>query len=390
MFDQHRLKVLRVVTTSECIPWHMENTLKRLIKDFEVCVAGEDVSIYQAAYPDIKWVDIPIARKVSPISDFCSLFSLCRLILEYKPDILHSIMPKAGLLSAMAGCICLVPVRIHTFTGQVWATKTGISRLFLKALDQLVLKLNTVCLTDSPSQSRFLYEENISLDDKPLPVLSKGSLSGVNISRFNRPEIETEANVLRQTKGIAANEFIFAFIARKSLDKGAIDVLLAFAKVVRMHPEVRLLFVGPDESDGEVDQTINSDPLLISHVLNIGKVDNHEVYLAISDVLCLPSYREGFGSIVIDAAAASVATIGSDIPGLVDAIENGKTGVLFPAGDIEQLAQIMRWFVENPEQVGQMGKRAKDRVDAYFTADILYEALKDLYFKQLINRRHID
>jgi len=168
------------------------------------------------------------------------------------------------------------------------------------------------------------------LDDQPLPVLSKGSLSGVNISRFNRPEIETEASVLRQTKGIAANEFIFAFIARKSLDKGAIDVLLAFAKVVRMHPEARLLFVGPDESDGKVDQTINSDPLLISHVLNIGKVDNHEVYLAISDLLCLPSYREGFGSIVIDAAAASVATIGSDIPGLVDAIENGKTGVAFP------------------------------------------------------------
>ncbi|MDP1614729.1 MAG: glycosyltransferase [Methylococcales bacterium] len=376
---KRKLKVIRVVTTSECVPWHMGNTLTRITKDFDVCIVGEGVSVYKNAYPNVDWVDISINRKISPLSDLITIYNLCKLFHGYKPDIVHSIMPKAGLLTAISSFICRVPLRVHTFTGQVWATKVGISRFFFRVLDKLIVKLNSVCLTDSPSQSNFLYEQSISFNGMPLQVLLKGSLSGVDISRFSKLRVEKESRVLRTELGIAKSDFVFAFIARKSFDKGAFDIINAFSRIVKSHANVKLLFIGPDESDGGVEKLIKTYPLVEQSIFNIGKVSNHEVYLAITNVLCLPSYREGFGSIVIDAAAMGVPTIGSRIPGLADSIIDKQTGMLFTKGNIDELVSQMQFFVENPEMCKKMGECAKSRVDEFFTADRLYIALKELY-----------
>jgi len=353
--------------------------------DFDVTVVGQNVSSYAKRYPDIKWVDIKINRQLNPFSDLISTLQLCRIFIKHKPDIVHSIMPKAGLLAAIAGLICFVPVRIHTFTGQVWATKHGIPRFFYKVIDQLIIFINTLCLTDSPSQSNHLYHHNISYRGMPLPVLSKGSLSGVEVSRFNNETIKNEAKELRKKLGIKDSDFVFAFVARKSRDKGAYEVIRAFSLLSQRHSNIKLLFVGPDESDGEISILIKTSLAAEPHIINIGKVDNHEVYLAISDVLCLPSYREGFGSIVIDAAALSIPTIGSDIPGLEDSIENGSTGVLIPVGDTSKLVDAMDFFVANPQQAKEMGSHAFERVINFFTADILYDALCDTY-RQLLSK----
>lgn len=385
--QNEKLKVVRVVTASYVVPWHLGNTLKRIADDFEVCVVGQDVSSYRDSYPvQIKWVDIDLNRKISPLADLISLYRLCRFFLSYKPDIVHSIMPKAGLLTALAGFMCRVPIRLHTFTGQVWATKTSKSRYFLYALDKLITLLNTVCLTDSPSQSQYLYEHHISRQGKPLPVLGIGSLSGVDLSRFDLTNMEKPAKALARSLGITPEHFVFAFIARKTRDKGAIDIITAFSKVALLYPNSLLLFVGPDESEGELEQLKIETPNLFNNVLCIDKVDNHELFLAITHVLCLPSYREGFGTIVIDAAALGVPTIGSSIVGLVDSIDDNNTGLLFPVGDIEQLTAAMLSFLENPLQLKRMGNAARQRIERYFSADKLYAELKCFYSE--LSTRH--
>jgi glycosyltransferase involved in cell wall biosynthesis len=385
-----KLKVVRVVTASYVVPWHLANTLKRMPADFEVCVVGHDVSSCRDSYPDVKWVDIHLDRKINLVSDLLALFVLCRFFISYKPDIVHSIMPKAGLLTAIAGFICRVPVRIHTFTGQVWATKTGPARMFYYWLDRLINSLNTICLTDSPSQSAFLHAHKISSAGRALAVLLKGSLSGVDVARFNLPALTEQAGHLRMQLGLNETNFVFAFIARKTRDKGAIDVLRAFAAVSKDHQNARLLFVGPDESGGEIGDLSKSDPELFNNVIDVGQVENHELYLAISDVLCLPSHREGFGTIVIDAAAMGVPAIGSNIPGLVDSIEDGQTGLLFPVGDVEALAGIMVEFLENPGKYEKMRRSAKARVDEFFAADLLYDAMKTLYLELAGDRTRVE
>lgn len=375
-----KLKIVRIVTASYVVPWHLNNSLLRMPFDFEVSVVGQDVSRNNDIYPNVYFFDIDIDRKRSLFSDFFALLALCRFFIVYKPDIVHSIMPKAGLLTALAGFCCRVPIRIHTFTGQTWAAKVGFSRYFYYLIDRLINFLNTTCLTDSYSQSVFLLENKISQSGQSLPVLSKGSLSGVDISRFDLTRLNDAAMQLRTDLGLEHDNFVFAFIARKTLDKGAVDVLKAFSTVSSIAIRSKLLFVGPDE-DGEIERLRKSNPELFANVIEVGHVSNHEVYLAITDVLCLPSYREGFGSIVIDAAAMSVPTIGSRIPGLTDSIADTQTGLLFSAGNLGELIIHMLAFVENPKMREDMGSRAKARVDKFFTADRLYAALKELYLE---------
>ncbi len=383
---KQKLLVVRVVTASYVVPWHLANTLKRMPADFEVCVVGQNVSKNKDLYPDIKFVDIDIHRKPRPISDCVALFALCRFFLAYKPDIVHSIMPKSGLLTALAGFICRVPVRIHTFTGQTWTERAGLGRYFLYLLDRLVISLNTICLTDSFSQSAFLLEHKISNSGQPLPVLSSGSLSGVDVTRFNMPRLEESANQLRADLGLGKEHFVFAFIARKTRAKGAIDMLKAFSFMLTVFKDARLLFVGPDE-DGEIERLRKTNSELFINVIDVDHVNNHEVYLAVTDVLCLPSYREGFGSIVIDAAAMGIPTIGSCIPGITDSIVDQQTGVLFPAGNVEELAKLMLAFIENPQICQTMGSRAKARVEDFFTADHLYAALNMFYLERALDNR---
>lgn len=382
-----KLRVVRVVTASYVVPWHLANTLKRMPADFDVCVVGQGVSSCKSSYPDVRWVDIDLSRKINLVSDLLALFALCRFLVSYKPDIVHSIMPKAGLLTTIAGFVCRVPIRIHTFTGQVWATEANPARTVYYWFDRLINYLNTICLTDSPSQSAFLHAHKISNAGTALPVLSKGSLSGVDVARFDLATLTERAGHLRTQLGLNKTDFVFAYIARKTWDKGAVDVLNAFATVSRIHPNARLLFVGPDESGGDIEDLLKSDPRLVGNVRSVGQVDNHELYLANSDVLCLPSHREGFGTIVIDAAALGVPTIGSNIAGLVDSIEDGKTGLLFPAGDVDALAGIMAEFLQNPSKYEQMRLSARARVVEFFTADLLYDALKALYLELAEYRR---
>jgi glycosyltransferase involved in cell wall biosynthesis len=376
-------KIVRVVTASYVVPWHLSNTLKRMTADFDVTVIGQGVSANMGAYPDVNWVDIDLNRKVSLFSDLRSLWALYKFFRLHKPDAVHSIMPKAGFLCAVAAFICRVPVRLHTFTGQTWATKKFPACQFLRLLDKTVNTLNTVCLTDSASQSDFLYENGISHRGKPLPVLGKGSLSGVEVSRFARSLIDVSSNSLRAKLGIGSDDFVFAYIARKSRDKGAIDMISAFARVMDSHPNATLLFVGPDESDGALSSLRAAAPVLFRRVIEIDRVENHEAYLEISHVLCVPSYREGFGSVVIDAAAARVPAIGSRVVGLVDSIEDGETGVLVPAGDTEKFSKAMLSMLSDRERCKQMGLAASRRVEAYFTADFAYASLKAFYLDQL-------
>lgn len=376
-----KLRVVRVITASYVVPWHLGNTLKRITKDFDVCVVGQDVSLYAKDYPGVEWVDIDLNRKISPVADFLSLIKLIRFLWRYKPDIVHSIMPKAGLLTALAGIVTFVPVRIHTFTGQVWVGKQSGFKWIFYAFDWLINKFNTICLTDSPSQSKFLFDHAISHYGKPLPVLGNGSLSGVDLSRFNGERIAQNVGELSEIFNIDKERFVFAFIARKTRDKGSFDIIYAFSRLVKHYPNCLLLFVGPDESDGELEALSVDKPALFKQVISVGQVDNHEAYLAIADVLCLPSYREGFGTIVIDAAAMGKPTIGSDIVGLVDSIENHKTGLLFPAGDVDALTEAMRSFLESPGKQEKMGVAARNRVEQFFSADILYSELKNLYFE---------
>ncbi len=386
MKSSSRPKVLRVVTVHECVLWHLGKTLDELTQHFDVTVAGEGVSRYADRFPAVSWADIDIPRKAEPLKDLKSLLQIYALCRRLRPDIVHSIMPKAGLVTALAARAAGIRVRIHTFTGQVWDTKSGWRRTAYKLVDRLIVRLNTTCLTDSPSQSQHLHANGIDINHKPLPVLGKGSLVGVDLERFNPERIRASAQVTRSTLGLSTSHFVAAFVARKSNDKGALDMLEAFALAKAGSPDMRLLFIGPDESAGEIERMRKAKPHIFEGVIERDTVFNHEEYLLASDVLCLPSYREGFGSVVIDAAALGVPCVGSRIAGLVDSVAEGKTGLLHPAGDIRQLAELLKSLDQDRLLLKQLGQQARFRVQTYFSSAVLGQLLVEFYRSQLVAR----
>jgi glycosyltransferase involved in cell wall biosynthesis len=380
-----KIKIVRVVTSENVIPWHMHNTLKRISNDYEVCVVGQNVSVHKNKYPDIEFVDIDINRKINLFSDLKALIMLTKFLFSYKPHIVHSIMPKAGLLTSLAGFFCRVPIRIHTFTGQIWVANKGRLGKFHYYIDSLINTLNTVCLTDSFSQSRFLFENSISYQGKPLPVLGLGSLSGVDIERFHAYIKNNNKYDLRNKYNIDCKTFVFSFIARKTYEKGAYDMLKTFSSINKKYENTKLLFIGPDE-DSAVEQLHIDHPELFINVIERGMVSNIEDYIIMSDVLCLPSYREGFGSIIIDAASMGIPAIGSKIDGLIDSISDGETGILFSVGDLNEFEKSMKLLIENNDLLCSLGENAQKRVEKYFSAQYVYQEQNFFYEKYICKK----
>lgn len=318
---------------------------------------------------------VRIDRKISMLRDLCALWVIFRLCRHYKFNVVHSVTPKAGLLAMFAAALARVDIRIHTFTGQVWAAKSGLSRYILKNFDKLIGHVCTNILVDSPSQRQFLLDEGVITQEKS-GVLQKGSISGVDIKRF-KPDSSARLRI-REDMQIASESIVFLFIGRLNRDKGVLDLAVAFSNVARKHANVRLLMVGVDEANllGEIQRiTSNCE----NKVKFIEFTPVPEEYMAASDVLCLPSYREGFGNVIIEAAAVGLPTIGSKIYGITDAIVDGETGLLFEARDVAALESCMENIVNDNQLRINLGMAAHKRVCEDFSSQKLSSAWLKYY-----------
>ena len=347
---------------------------------------GETYEIYVAANlrPDkllpgledaITVLPVGIERKISPWRDFLALIQMIRLFRRYRFEIVHSVTPKAGLIAMAASFLSGVNTRIHTFTGQVWATRSGAARLVLKNVDRLIALLATHVLVDSASQRQFLLDEGIVAAGKS-SVLAKGSISGVDTERF-RPNPEARSRI-RHELGIPGENMVFLFLGRLNRDKGILDLATAFAGIAGENPRAHLLLVGPDEE--------NMRPAILNltascagqvHFVDFAKCP--EDYLAAADVLCLPSYREGFGNVIIEAAAVGIPAIASRIYGVVDAVEENRTGLLYPARDIGALRACLAELANAPERRLELGHQARARALAEFSGEKLAAAWLEYY-----------
>ena len=381
MKSTKKIKLFRVITQKEVVEWHLNNFLVRCEKDFDVFVLGNNVSKYSNQYPNVSFIDINIKRKINILSDIYILFVLGFYMIKHRPLIVHSIMPKAGLLSSVSSFLTFRPLRMHTFTGQVWANAKGLKRSLLILIDKLIIRLNTINLTDSPSQSSYLLKNNLSNKGNLIPFLGIGSLSGVDIENFNYNKLIHKRLIVRKQLNMRENDFVLLFLGRKSIVKGIVNLFEAFNYLSDLN--LKLLFIGPDESDGKLEILLKKYAHLKDNIIQLDKVSFRQQYIIASDLLCLPSSIEGFGSIVIDSAALGVPTIGFDIIGLVDAIENYKTGILVENGNSEKFANAIRELVENRELYDKFKFNCFNRVKLFFDANLLYQYQKDFYLNSI-------
>jgi glycosyltransferase involved in cell wall biosynthesis len=318
-------------------------------------------------------VSISIPREISPWRDLLALVALCRLFWREHFDAVQSVTPKAGLLAMIAGRIAGIKKRIHWFTGQVWVTRQGPMRSLLRGADRLIVLNASHLLVDSPSQKAFLEAETV-LIPRQSSVLGIGSICGVDLARFKIDPIAREE--IRSQLEIPQRHLVFIFLGRLNRDKGILDLATAFATLAAEFNNVTLLVVGPDEGQiSDQFSLICSDVLF--QVRRVKYTVNPESYLASADVLVLPSYREGFGSTVIEAAACSLPAIASRIYGLTDAVEEGVTGLMHDPGDVNGLYGNMKILAEDSTLRMKMGDAALNRVQAQFSMELITHYYQD-------------
>ena len=325
-------------------------------------------------------IDLPIQRDINLFSDLKTLFLLISVFYNKKFSLVHSVSLKAGLLTSIAASITRIPNRLHTFTGQVWVTKSGMKRWLLKVLDKIIVILNTNILVDSFSQQDFLIKENI-LSRKSSIVLGKGSISGVDIDRFLPSK--THRSFIRKQLNISNNCLMFLFVGRLKKEKGVFELIKAFKNISINHNNVALLIVGPDEEKLK-KKLIEHSESCKELIRFVDFTKTPEQYMAASDVFVLPSYREGFGSVVIEAASCGLPSIGSNIYGLRDAIKLEETGLLVPARSSILLEKAMLKLINNNELRNKMGLNARKRTIHQFSQDKITFKILQLYKRLLM------
>lgn len=323
----------------------------------------------------VKTIAVEMQRHISPIKDLKSLVCLIKTFRREKPTMVHSITPKAGLLSMMAAWVTRVPVRLHTFTGLVFPTATGFKQKILIFTDRLTCSCATHLVPEGEGVKNDLI--NYKITKKPLKVLGHGNVRGIDLEYYNPalPEVQTEADKIHDK-----NVFTFVFIGRMVRDKGINELVKAFSQLNITYPDTRLLLVGPYEE--------NLDPLsaeTLAEIKNnkaiksVGCQTDVRPWLAASDIFVFPSYREGFPNVVIEAGAMSLPSIVTDINGSREIIINGTNGIIIPPREVKALQDAMERLLTNSELTLEMSSNARPLIESRYEQGYVRQCLKDYY-----------
>jgi len=373
----NKKRIAIIATSPLTVNAFLVHQIKSLSKIYSITVISnfKDISLSSELHNCVSQYSINFSRGMNLLRDISCLINLYFYLRKHQFDLIHSLTPKAGFLSAISGYLIKTKVRIHTFTGQVWVTRNGLTKLFLKFLDKIIGQLNTHILVDSPSQRDFLLDQGIikAINSK---VLFHGSISGVNLNRF-KPAIAVRKKI-RNDLCICQSELVLLFVGRLKNDKGILDLVKVFMRLKTVYPILRLILIGPDEENliNKIKKICLKDK---DYIIFIPFSTNPQDYMTASDILILPSYREGFGSVIIEAGACGIPSIASNIYGLTDAVSHNETGLLFEAGDEQHLYESIERLIKNKELRITLGQNALKRSQNFFSEERLTRELVIFY-----------
>ena len=345
-----------------------------------IAVSGEDYHLKNVAIRErVSTVSVLMSRTISPIKDLVSLVKLYILFKKEKPLIVHSITPKAGLLSMVAAYFARVPIRIHTFTGLIFTNRTGLMKQLLMLMDSLLCKCATNIYPEGEGVKRDLIQFKIT--NKPLYVLANGNINGIDLEYFNSENnSELELGKLRTSLGINSNDFVFIFVGRIVADKGINELIAAFSKLSEHKKNVKLLLVGPLEQNSN---PISKETVLEIHqninIISTGYQDLVRDYFSLANVLVFPSYREGFPNVVLQAGAMGLPSIVSNINGCNEIIINNYNGIIIPVKNELTIFDAMQLLLEDESLCRKMKANARLNVESRFNQQAVWKAILDEY-----------
>lgn len=336
--------------------------------DWEITVVCDDDPTLRDELPaGVRYVPVSMKRGVS-LSGIASVRSLYRLFREEKFDLVQYSTPNAAFYASIASYLAGIRHRKYHLMGLRYLGFAGIKRTIFKTIERISCMLSTDIECVSKSNRELGIREKVFPASKA-HVIFHGSSAGIDLERFDIHKKGLWRAELRGQLGYSENQCVFGFAGRITGDKGINELLRAFAQLPAK--DNQLLLIGEIEPAGIPAEQLekageNPDIRFLPFVRDI------ERYFAAMDVLVLPSYREGFGNIVIEAQAMGVPVIVSDIPGPVDAMEPGRTGLTVPKADAAALAAAMERFSGDPQMRTRWGAEGRKLVEERFDSDILF------------------
>jgi len=380
-----KLKLIITSTVAISLDYLLKGQLGYLQNYFEVvAVSGADEHLNKVAIRErVKIQSVSMHRNISLIEDIASLWKLYRYLLREQPSIIHSITPKAGLLSMVAGYFAGVPIRMHTFTGLIFPSRNGFMHWLLKNMDRLTCKFATHIVPEGEGVKWDLIRYHVTY--KPLKVIGNGNVNGIDTTYFSRSSI-TELAIQHTNNSwhINSHDFVYIFIGRLVKDKGINELVEAFIQVNERYPQTKLLLVGDYEQKLDPLQEVTKDAIK-KHpkIIHTGFQLDIRPYLAVSDVLTFPSYREGFPNVVMQAGAMGLSSIVSNINGCNEIIQENVNGMIIPSKDIHALENAMIELLENNDKRKRLAQNARPLIVEKYEQEMVWQLIKQEYDEQL-------
>ncbi|WP_406629069.1 glycosyltransferase family 4 protein [Ornithobacterium rhinotracheale] len=374
-----QIKLFRTATVPVSLDILLRGQLKFLNQFYEVtAVSGKGKNLEAVHQREgVKTMQVEMQRQISPFKDLVSLIKMYQLLKKEKPTIIHSITPKAGLLSMVAGKIAGVPIRIHTFTGLIFPYRTGFLQKVLILMDQILCACATHIFPEGEGVKHDLQHYNIT--NKPLEIIANGNVNGIDTDYFSREQISEETlNTLREQYNIAHDDFVYCFVGRLVKDKGIKELIDAFTEL--NNPKTKLILVGKEEPKldplpAETIQKMNENP----NIIRTGFQSDIRPFLALSHAFVFPSYREGFPNVVLQAQSMELPCIVTDISGSNEIIENNINGTIIPKQNTEELEKAMRNYQHNHVALAVLKNNTRKNIIAKYTQQHVWECLHEKY-----------
>lgn len=367
-------KIIRATTIPMSLKAFCDGMLKELSEKYEVVAVsspGEDLE-WVAAHEGVRTIAVPMERHISLWKDLKSLIRMVEVYRKEKPYMVHSMTPKAGLTCMVAGWLTGVPVRVHTFTGLVWPTSTGLKRKILMTADKILCACATHIIPEGQGVMDDLRKGGIT--KKPMKVLGYGNVKGVDMECFDRNRF---TDVKRDD-----DRFTFMFVGRIVGDKGVNELVEAFTQLHEKYLQTKLVLVGPYENDldpvSELTQNlINANPAIEAVGPKFGD-DLLREYMK-ADCHVLPSYREGFPNTPMEAGALGLPNIVTDINGAREIVVNEDNGLVVPAKDARALYDAMERMLRDNALREKIKKHARKMIGDRFERNFVRKCLYDFY-----------
>ena len=374
-------KIIRTVTVPQSVDFFEEVMIKLRKDGYKTVVVtspGKELVEFKQRNPLEKTIEVPMERHISLFKDLKSLLQMIKVMYREKPYIVHSMTPKAGLITMMAAWMVGIPVRIHTFTGLVWPSATGVIRKILMATDWLTCSFATHIIPEGQGVLDDLKNYNVCR--KPMKVLGYGNVKGVDMERFNPARF---AAVKKDE-----SKFRFVFVGRIVGDKGINELVKAFVRLNKEYSNTQLALVGEYEA--------NLDPLEAETLKLIEETPSIDVcgsrygdaliveYMK-SDAFVMPSYREGFPNTVMEAGAMGLPSVVTDINGSREIIIHGENGLIVPSKNIEALYEAMKQMIVDTSVRKEMASKARPLIDSRFEKSFVQGCLINFY-EEILNK----